>query len=118
MLFITKVAVGSDFSGQWCWDKDSKMRAFSLVIDKVSGVYKGGYYSVALGGNIIDDNETAFSFKVTDKNIVETKLTAGIDGSTGLIRLISDSKRLEWILLRKPKGEIFVPDNAILHRCK
>ena len=38
-LFFTKAGVDSNCSGQWCWDKDSKMRAFSLVIDKVKRTF-------------------------------------------------------------------------------
>ncbi len=119
ILITSGVAVGSNFSGQWCWDKDSDVSAFSIVINKVSGMYRGGYCSVTLSGNRIDDNDMAFSFKATDKNIIKTKLKAGITGNIGLIQLENfNDKKLVWLVLQEPKGEIYVPQKAILHRCK
>ena len=119
ILTISSVAVGSDFSGQWCWDKDSGVSAFTIVVKKVAGIYRGGYFAVAQHGNRIDDNDTAFSFKVTEKNMIKTKLKSGIDGSIGLIQLkIRSDNKMEWLVLQKPKGEFFFPQEAMLHRCQ
>lgn len=108
----------SDFAGRWCWDGDSDVSAFGILIKKDTSVYRGGYYSVVQSGNLIDDNESAFSFKETNKNIIKTKLKAGISGNTGLIQLQRlANKKMHWLILEMPKGDIFVPKTAILHRC-
>ena len=119
ILFITKVTIASDFSGQWCWDQDSSISAFCLNITKTNRTYNGGYGSVIMSGNIIDDNDNAFHFNITNEAIVQTKLKAGITGNLGIIQLhIIDNKQLEWRILRVPKGEIYIPKKATLHRCK
>lgn len=122
ILPITSVSnaadVGSNFSGKWCWDKNSKVGTFSLVINKVSNVYKGGYSCVAYSGDKIDDNDNAFSFKATKKNKIKTKLKAGISGESGLIYLeILNDNKIKWIVVKEPKGEFYPPETAILHRC-
>lgn len=120
-IFILFVFIATqaraDFTGQWCWDQNSRVSAFSIVINKVSGIYKGGYYSVAHNGNKIDDNETAFSFRATQKKVIKTKLKAGISGNMGLIRLEIFNNKIDWSVLKYPKGEIYVPQKAVLHRC-
>jgi len=117
LSFIT-TTTHADFVGRWCWDHDNDVSAFSIVIHKAEGRYRGAYYSVVQRGNRIDDNDRAFSFKLTKKNRIRTKLIAGISGSTGLIglKLVSD-QMLEWLLLKVPKGDIYVPKMAVLHRC-
>ena len=119
ILFITKVTIASDFSGQWCWDQDSSISAFCLNITKTNRTYNGGYGSVIMSGNIIDDNDNAFHFNITNEAIVQTKLKAGITGNLGIIQLhIIDNKQLEWRILSVPKVEIYIPKKATLHRCK
>ena len=110
--------VNNGFVGIWCWDLDSSVSAFSITIKKISGLYMGSYGSVIRSGNKIDDNDDAFRFKEAKKNVVKAKIKAGISGNTGLIQLkILDNKKIEWFILRKPKGEFYVPQKAILHRC-
>lgn len=119
-LLISSVTtvVHADFSGRWCWDNDSDVSAFSVTIHKIGGIYKGAYSAVAQGGKKIDDNDSAFSFKAIKKNKIRTKLIAGISGRIGLIELkLPSNQRLEWLLLKAPNGEIYVPRTAVLHRC-
>ena len=57
--------------------------------------------------------------KLQGENFIKTKLNAGISGNIGLIQLkILDNKKLEWLVLHIPNGEIFVPKKAMLHRCQ
>lgn len=111
-------SVNDGFSGEWCWDKNGEESSFSIKINKVSDLYLGAYDSVAFGGNIIDDNEHAFSFKETTDNFIKTKIKAGITGNVGIISLeILNNKKIKWLLLRKPQGDFYAPKEAILHKC-
>ncbi len=113
---FTNIA-SADFTGTWCWDKDNNESVFSIVIHKTKGIYKGGYYSVTQSGNRIDDNDTAFAFNTMQKT-VQTKIKAGITGNIGLIQLkILNDKIINWQVIQHPKGEMFVPKAALLHRC-
>ena len=109
---------GNNFSGEWCWDNDSKVSAFGIGIRKVSNIYKGNYGSVTQSGGKIDENEKAFSFKAPKINIVKTQLISGITGNVGMVQLsILNNKKIEWLVLKKPKGEFYPPLKALLHRC-
>ena len=119
LFLILTNTVNADFAGKWCWDEDSNISAFSIVINKIADKYQGGYYAVAQSGNKIDDNNLAFSFIAIQKNIIKTKFKAGISGSIGLIQLkLINDKKIDWLVLQVPKGEIYVPKKAILHRCE
>lgn len=108
---------GYGFIGTWCWDNDSKYSTFSITINKKLNMYYGGYFAVAYGGEHIDDNEHAFSFKITDEHIIKTKIRTGIRNAIGIIQLTINNDKLEWEILKNPKGEFYVPEKAILHRC-
>jgi hypothetical protein len=108
----------ADFVGRWCWDNNSDINAFSVVIHKAGEIYKGSYSAVAQRGNKIDDNDSAFSFKVGMKSKIRTRLAAGQSRNSGLIELkLPSDHRLEWSLLKAPIGEIYIPKFAVLHRC-
>lgn len=118
-FFFTFNTVHADFSGKWCSDKDNDVNAFALIIHKSKDQYHGGYYSVAQRGDKIDDNDMAFSFNSRKKKTVITKLHAGISGNIGLIQLkLLNDKKINWLVLKAPKGEIFVPNEATLYKCK
>lgn len=111
--------VNANFSGKWCWDKNSNISYFSLVINKHSNKYSGGYYSVAQYGNRIDDNDFAFSFLEKNKNVIKTKIKSGITGNIGLIKihLIGNNEMIVNVLTA-PKGDFFFPKKSKLYRCK
>ena len=110
--------VGNDFSGRWCSNDNNKKQTFTLFINRVSNLYKGGYLGVALGGNRIDDNDEAFSFKASKKDTVQTKIKAGISGKSGIIQLkLLEPNRLAWVILKMPEGPFYVPIKTTLHRC-
>ncbi len=107
------------FSGHWCWDKDSDVSVFSIRININKDIYKGSYSSVAYSGDKIDENDNAFSFKKTTSSIVKTKIKAGITGNIGFMELkLLDANKLLWRLLKEPEGDIYVPKEAVMHRCK
>jgi hypothetical protein len=88
------------------------------VIDKKSENNIGGYFCVSQSGNKIDDNEAAFSFKTTRKKTVITNLKSGISGNIGILRLeVLNKNKLKWVIIKRPKGEMYVPNEAILNRC-
>ncbi|KTD63152.1 hypothetical protein [Legionella shakespearei] len=108
-----------DFSGSWCWDKNSKYSTFSITINKFLNKYRGGYASVASSGNKIDDNDDAFSFEKPLKNIVKTTIRTGISGDTGVIQLkLVNRNTIEWRILKAPEQEFYAPEIALLHKCK
>ena len=117
LCFVTKNSF-ANFSGKWCWDQDSNISAFSIVINKKNHVYIGGYFSVSQGGNRIDDNDISFRFNETKKSVIQTKFQAGLSGNKGLIeiRMLANQK-MKWRILKFPAGDIFVPKEALLHRC-
>lgn len=107
------------FSGKWCWDKNSDVNVFSIVINKTAITYVGGYSLVTQSGNRIDDNDTAFHFTVPKKNSIKTKVKSGITGNRGLIQLeLIDDKKIYWSVLQFPKGEFDAPIKATLQRCE
>ena len=107
-----------DYSGRWCWEKDSPANVFTLIIDKDSTKYTGGYYSVTDYGNKIDDNEKSFSFKIANVDTIKTTMKSGITGKIGEIQLkILNKDTLEWTVLKKPGGEVYFPQQAILNGC-
>ncbi len=107
----------NEFLGTWCWDKHSNQSTFALTLYKKTNKYEGGYSSVAYGGNIIDENENAFNFKICEKNIITTKIKTSIRNKYGLIQLKIVKNKLEWTVLKNPNGEFYAPEKAILHKC-
>lgn len=108
-----------DFIGSWCWKKNNQINAFTLIINKIADVYKGGYFSVSQKGNRIDDNEDAFTFKSSDMSVIKIKFKAGISGETGIAQLkLMKNGEIEWIVLQSPRGEFYAPKNAVLHKCQ
>lgn len=111
-------SLSNSFSGTWCSIENNKKQAFTLIINKHSDLYKGGYFAVALGGQRIDDNEKAFSFKAVKTNTIKTKITAGITGKIGMVYLkLLNKNKLEWVILEAPGGDFYVPIKAILNKC-
>ena len=49
LCFVTKNSF-ANFSGKWCWDQDSNISAFSIVINKKNHVY---YFILFYKNNII-----------------------------------------------------------------
>lgn len=108
-----------DFSGHWCWDKDSIYSAFSIELQKKGNFYRGSYSGVAQKGILIDENDDAFSFKASKNNLIKTIITAGRTGNKGIIQLkILGEKELEWRVLLYPADEMYVPVRAILYQCQ
>ena len=121
-VFIVNISaadtIKNDFIGRWCWDKNSKVSTFSVFINKIVNTYKGSYLTVAFRGNRIDDSEDAFSFKASGKKIVKTKLRTGSEKEAGLIQLkILSNNKMEWFIIKFPRGEFYAPRKAILHKC-
>lgn len=117
--FSFAASTDNDFSGTWCWDKNSDVATFSLSITKSSNFYKGGYDSVSYRGDKIDENANAFNFRITKNNVVKTRLESAIKGHFGTIQIkLLNNKKLEWLVIREPKGEFYAPQKAILHRCQ
>ncbi len=109
----------TDFSGSWCWEKDSKYSTFSIEIKKSTRGYKGGYSCVISEGDRIEDSDFAFSFDTPNGNIVKTKLKAGINGTIGLVQIkILNNNKMEWLILKTPEGEFNPPNSAILKKCR
>lgn len=118
-IVALSASTDNSFSGKWCWDKNSSVSTFSLTITKISALYIGGHDSVAFSGSIIEDNDNAFNFKATKKKIIKAKVKTRIRGGMGLIRLkLLNNKQIEWVVLRQPNGEFYVPQKSLLHRCK
>ena len=110
--------LGNNFTGSWCWEKNSKQNAFLIIIKNDSKFYRGGYFSVALGGNRIDDNENAFAFKISGKNKIKTFIESGINNQVGVLQLtIINNNKIEWKILKLPEGDFYVPQIATLYRC-
>ena len=117
LCFVTKNS-HANFSGKWCWDRDSDISAFSIVINKKNHVYIGGYFAVCQGGKKIDDNDVSFRFNETKRNSIQTEFQAGITGNKGLIEIrVLANQKIQWRILKFPEGDIFVPKEALLHRC-
>lgn len=120
LLFFNEHAVANqnDFSGRWCWVRDSDFSTFTIIIKKVSNRYNGLYSAVAYLGDKIDDNDDAFSFKVPLSNTVQTNLNSVLDKYKGKIQLtLQSNNTLEWRILRALKEETYAPSMAILKRC-
>lgn len=110
--------VSYEFSGRWCWEFNNNINNFSIDIVKINNKYKGGYDSVSQSGNKIDDNDSAFSFGVTTKKTIKTKLKSGITGNIGLVELeLINKNKLKWIIIKHPDGEMYLPSKAILYKC-
>lgn len=108
-----------NFSGQWCWDKDDHYSTFSIELHKNENIYNGGYSAVAQSGNRIDENNDAFDFKASKHDLIRTIISAGRTGNKGIIQLkILNEKTLEWKVLLYPADEFYVPEKAILNKCK
>lgn len=110
--------ISGDFSGRWCGDKANKVFSFALNIQKVSNGYKGGYVTHVFSVDRLNDNDDAFYFKATKKNIIITKIKPEVTGNTGLIQLkILNDNQIEFRVLKYPDGEFYAHKKMILTRC-
>lgn len=106
-------------SGNWEWEKDSEVSAFSVIIEQMGGHYIGRYIAVAHGGEHIDarleDDDPSFNIEKPDNGaVIVYFITSG--GAIGKVKLRFLNDKLYWDIVEEPDGIYYCPQSAVLLR--
>ena len=102
-------------SGNWEWEKDSEVSAFSVIIER----YIGRYIAVAHRGEHIDarleDEDPSFNIEKLDNGeVIVDFATSG--GAIGKVKLRFLNDKLYWDIVEGPDGICYCPQSAVLLR--
>ena len=109
-------------TGYWVWEKNSDASDFDVEITKKGNAYIGEYCATAYHGNRIDCGRANDppSFKI--ENIQGNEFTVAFKtyygGGTGKVKIRIEGDTMYWEIVKKPKGEYYCPDAAVLKRTK
>lgn len=106
------------FCGNWKWEKNDEKRDFTLQISKQDSIIQGKHCYVLDSGNKMDcaleNNDFSFKSKITNSDSIVIKIKSYYSNEIGMVSLKYFNGRIFWKLLQAPKGEYYLPREAIL----
>lgn len=108
--------------GEWRWEKNDEQHDFSVQISMQDGFLLGKHCYILDYGNKIDcsSEREDESFKVSYRGIdsVQMNIRSYYSGLLGVAEIKMKNGKLHWKLINAPKGEYYLPKEALLIKDK
>ncbi|WP_207428617.1 hypothetical protein [Pedobacter sp. SYSU D00535] len=107
----------SPFEGEWEWEDNDLEHNFVLKIIRSGNYLKGSYCSVMKKGLKIDcaeENAISFAGPIPATTTFIVPFKSAFSELTGKLQLTFDGFNILWEILEQPRGEFYVPKQAIL----
>lgn len=106
--------------GDWVWEKNDDRREFSIEIYKNDTLLYGKHCYILNSGDKMDcsvtDEDISFRTEYTNTSTIIVEINSFYLGEKGRAEIKLIGENLYWKLLKEPKGEYYLPMEAILHR--
>lgn len=115
----------SKLAGGWCWSVQDSIDFRVTLIVKDDSIF-GEYSNILFNGKYLNtgDDQEEWAFKVPYSTVLDTSkyfpVTNFYDNSVAHLKIEFDEKNdvLVWKLQESDESTPFLPQYAILHRCK
>ncbi|GAA4280284.1 hypothetical protein [Gaetbulibacter aestuarii] len=122
-FFLTSSLVsGQNISGSWNWTYKAKHQSTITLKETRPNNYKGNYCSVFFNGMKIDcgidQGSNGIFLTKTNENIFTGTFECSFSNTYGTLKLeyLPDSKRIKIEVLKKPKGEFYLPSDVVFKK--
>jgi hypothetical protein len=125
IIFITSVTFQNknndcNICGEWKWEKNDEKHDFTLQIFQKDSFIYGRHCYILDYGNKMDcylrNDDYSFKIKFSDikSDSFSIKIKSYYSKNYGIVNLKLKDKKIYWNLLIIPKGEFYLPTEAIL----
>ena len=104
--------------GNWKWEKNDDKRDFTLQVMKLDSIIVGKHCYIVDSGNKMDcsaqDNDYSFKSAIPNSDSLTVKIRSFYSNEVGIVSIKYYKGKIYWKLLQLPKGEFYLPREAIL----
>jgi len=108
--------------GSWRWEKNDERHDFLLEISIKDSLIFGRHCYILDSGNKMDcsmeSTDASFKTQISVADSMTVIIRSYYSNQKGLVKLELKNKKLYWTLIKAPKGEYYLPKNAILLKDK
>lgn len=104
--------------GDWKWEKNDETRDFTLQILQQDSIIVGKHCYILDSGNKMDcspeNDDFSFKAEIPSTDSLTFKIRSYYSNESGIVSLKYMNGKIYWKLKQLPKGEFYLPREAIL----